>query len=495
MKSLISRNIGSVTKVIFSVDVEDDINSISEVGLERILHIFKMRRIKASFLLTGDELRKLTGQKKHNILNMLKRHDIGYHSSHHSKHPTIPEYTRDLGWKEGLRRLKEREENDIELIQKTFGSFPSAFGSPGDVWVPYITAFCKETGIQSEVYNPVEVLGWKPCSYMGLPNFGKVSLSYDPQYHNECMRAFGLKQKTAQGIMVVRLHPSRFVQEGWWDSRYYLNSSLVPRYRIRELENNKIQKNFENLKSLLDVVCGDMNTTTFGEICADLSQDDIELTDQDVLAAANSVENGIFPLWAKGQGLSYADVLYVLLISVISYAEHEKVPQRITIDKTILGPLSGESITNDSEVVLSWKQFIAVCKDALEHINRKQTVRATIVIPECEICTGDMLKSLARLYKSLNEQRKPREVRIKPDFSWPSQIQSIFVKVFPSLWKWPVLSEGFTLPKELGLARAQAWSLKPLSLNNSTHNVTSNIPSGLRALSVQPITQAGTTRN
>lgn len=78
-------------KLMLTFDSEDFINPNAILGLGRTLSILKKNRIRAIFFVTGHMAERVS--QFPTVLSMLKDHEIGFHSSSHSVHPTIPEYT------------------------------------------------------------------------------------------------------------------------------------------------------------------------------------------------------------------------------------------------------------------------------------------------------------------------------------------------------------------------------------------------------------------
>jgi hypothetical protein len=84
-------NFGFGRKILLTFDVEDFMNERSITALQIILEILNRCELTGLFFLTGHMSEKLASYRK--ILNLLGKHQIGYHSSSHSVRPTILEYT------------------------------------------------------------------------------------------------------------------------------------------------------------------------------------------------------------------------------------------------------------------------------------------------------------------------------------------------------------------------------------------------------------------
>src|SRR5271166_5019165 len=209
-------------RIILSFDLEDIHSPAGHDEIPLTLSLLRELQISGSFLITGDKLRALVNQDRSGLLDNLALHDIGFHSAHHSTHPTIPEYTRGLQWQQARALLRERELADVEALRKILGIAPSTFGAPGDAWVPYITMFCLDAGIPSQVYSPVEIPGFLPCEYAGVIDFGSPSIRCDPSFGD-----IPLDESSLHALTVVRIHPGTLVVGGWWDAVHYKSSKPV----------------------------------------------------------------------------------------------------------------------------------------------------------------------------------------------------------------------------------------------------------------------------
>jgi len=78
-------------EVFLTFDVEEFLHQAPIVSLHRILKLLRKHGFRALFFLTGTMAEKISNFPE--ILELLKGHEIGYHSSTHSVKPRIFEYT------------------------------------------------------------------------------------------------------------------------------------------------------------------------------------------------------------------------------------------------------------------------------------------------------------------------------------------------------------------------------------------------------------------
>src|SRR5262245_30108891 len=82
-------------------DTEDYILPQSDDAAKRVAELLTRLGVRATFKLVGEKARTLEQRKRHDVIEALKRHEIGYHSNTHSMQPTIAVYLQHTGWDEG----------------------------------------------------------------------------------------------------------------------------------------------------------------------------------------------------------------------------------------------------------------------------------------------------------------------------------------------------------------------------------------------------------
>ncbi|MEM2507148.1 MAG: polysaccharide deacetylase family protein, partial [Nitrososphaeria archaeon] len=95
------------SRLLLTFDVEDFINTNAIYSLLTLLRILNKYQMKAIFFITGHMAEKIANFPE--IIDLLKNHEIGYHSSSHSVHPTIPEYTDVKSYEKAYEISIERE--------------------------------------------------------------------------------------------------------------------------------------------------------------------------------------------------------------------------------------------------------------------------------------------------------------------------------------------------------------------------------------------------
>jgi hypothetical protein len=219
-------------KILLTFDVEDFINANEVQAIYLILHILNKYGLKAIFFITGYMAEKISNYPS--IIEMLKLHEIGYHSSSHSVRPTILEYTDVKRYEKAYEISIERETSHINpLTGKTEGEggiiflrnlfFPKkieAFRAPGMCWTPPHLEAMRDLGIKYDFSSDITMS--KPVHYKGITFYPYTFIQewngklYDYQHLLYAI----LKRE----IAVLDLHPTLFFNQEMWD-RIYLKGN------------------------------------------------------------------------------------------------------------------------------------------------------------------------------------------------------------------------------------------------------------------------------
>ena len=214
---------------LLTFDVEDFINPNAISALHRILEILQKYELKAIFFITGHMTEKISNYPQ--IIEMLRNHEIGYHSSSHSVHPTIPEYTDLQSYKKAYEISIEREtshinpltgkperEGGIYFLQDLFQPKKiQAFRAPGMCWTPPHLEALNSLGIKYDFSTNLTFS--EPVLFKGITFYlYTVTQQWNgTTYDYECLLYSILRHK----VTVFDLHPTLLVNQIEWDSIYY----------------------------------------------------------------------------------------------------------------------------------------------------------------------------------------------------------------------------------------------------------------------------------
>src|SRR5436309_476845 len=107
--------------VILWFDTEDYLLPADDDATKRLAEMLTERGIRATFKLVGEKARVLEQRGRRDVIDALKKHDIGYHSDFHSVHPTPSEYLADCGFLDGVAEFARREKNGAADVRRIMG--------------------------------------------------------------------------------------------------------------------------------------------------------------------------------------------------------------------------------------------------------------------------------------------------------------------------------------------------------------------------------------
>lgn len=149
-------------KLQLTFDTEDFISPNSIWVLQWILKRLKKYDLQAWFFLTGHMAEKL--ENFPTVVDLLCEHQIGYHSSSHSVHPTIFEFTDVEDYEQAYQVSLERETAHIDpltgeidgkggilTLRALFHTKQiTSFRAPGHCWAPPHLEALRTLGIVSD---------------------------------------------------------------------------------------------------------------------------------------------------------------------------------------------------------------------------------------------------------------------------------------------------------------------------------------------------------
>jgi peptidoglycan/xylan/chitin deacetylase (PgdA/CDA1 family) len=229
--------VNNLRQLYLTFDTEDFISDISFQGLLVLLNQLHKHEIKALFFISGHMAERLFEFPK--IVDLLEEHRIGYHSSSHSVHPTVFEFTDVASYEEAYEESLSREtshvnpltgaiegKGGINSVRKCFpNNKVNAFRAPGFCWSPPHLEALRDLGIE---YDFSTNISRSPFNHRGLTFYPYPTVG-DWKGSSADYRLLLLSiQKNKH--TVACLHPSLFVNQYEWDSIYWKNNPqlLIP---------------------------------------------------------------------------------------------------------------------------------------------------------------------------------------------------------------------------------------------------------------------------
>ena len=245
-------------------DVEDFIGQNSVGALHHILELLKKHDLKGLFFITGSFAEKLCDYPQ--TTDLLNGQQIGYHSSGHSIHPTIFEFTDVESYEEAYKISLVRECSHINPLSGNMEGpggiyvlrrlFPSkkivSFRAPGYCWSPPHIEALTNLGIVFDFSTRIYPYS---INYDNLTLYPFPFLCYG--WNGRAIDHLRLqKYVLTHEMSVLTIHPSSMVNQLDWDSIYYLqhnNLNLNPAHLTKPLARNptEVKSMFQRFDLLL----------------------------------------------------------------------------------------------------------------------------------------------------------------------------------------------------------------------------------------------------
>ncbi len=476
--------------VILWFDTEDYLLPADDDAAKRLAELLTERHIRATFKVVGEKARVLEKRGRTDVIEALKKHDIGYHANFHSVHPTPTEYLAESGLLDGIAEFTRREGRGAADVRRIFGVKTLAcYGQPGSSWASQAIAALPQIGVYPHgvgcyVDDGSHVgLNDQPFWYenavvvysMG-PNVTRVDLhkpeELEPGKQKVSRIAENLRNKGG-GLISIYYHPCESVYQEFWDGVNFKRGANPPREQWRspgQVSPEKTEAAFKQFTAWIDHIrtIPGIKFVTASElpvIYADPLREkgvaEKELTEVAEQLSQSSKElsfirvgNGVF---------SPADQLELLTRATVDYLRGGRpaYPMRI---RGLLGP-DAASTNRVSDETIAYNAFRQTVLDVNDFIIVTKRVPSRVFIGADSIPPADYLVGVANLYLALqNELQAQNPIRIGHNV--PLGLTKQIAEDTPGLFGgWIIHKEGFRAPKVLEIARLQTWTLKPAVLN------------------------------
>src|ERR1051325_9058691 len=134
--------------IILWFDTEDYLLPADDDATKRLATMLTDMGIRATFKIVGEKARVLERRGRKDVIEALKKHDIGYHANFHSVHPAPSEYLADCGLLDGMAEFVRREGGGAADVRRILGvDTLSCYGQPGSSWGAQAIAALRQIGV------------------------------------------------------------------------------------------------------------------------------------------------------------------------------------------------------------------------------------------------------------------------------------------------------------------------------------------------------------
>jgi hypothetical protein len=441
------------TYVVLWFDTEDYVDPIADDAALRIATDLDRVGVRATFKLVGEKARVLETRGRHDVIQALSKHCIGYHSNWHSIQPTPSVYEEHLGLLEGAAEFFRREHQGAEDIARIFGVAPVCYGQPGSSWAPQGNLALRRMGIPVYLDAGNQVgLNDQPFWYDGLLyvyEMGPYQIRAELDPPDKTAGDFQKFDEAAQhlsqsggGLISTYYHPNEFVHTQFWDAVNFADGAVRDR-KDWVMPKRRSHEEAERCFAILTAYAKHAQKTPGVQFIA--ADDLLRIYANpipppvDKLTLARHVKESINYLSTASGDLSAADILLELLGLPARYVD---------------GPVSAETTTYTPDTIPDFL-FDASVRDVRSFIETNNRLPNEVFLGPQTLSLGDFTATLA---EHLLSAGPIRVVHGKLGFE-----QYVSTNAEGS-FRWPIHPKNFAPRALLDVARLQAWTLKPARL-------------------------------
>ncbi|MDO1449413.1 hypothetical protein Q0590_24270 [Rhodocytophaga aerolata] len=454
-------------------DTEDYLLPASDDAALRLADMLTKEGVRATFKVVGEKARTLERRGRQDVIDALKKHEIGYHSNWHSVHPTPAQYLSALGWEEGVTEFVRREEPGAKDVARIFNQQPSCYGQPGSSWGPQSFAAMRRMNIPvyMDFGNHINLFD-QPLWYGGVLTIFHLghTLRMELGGKNELEKAkkdfmAAKAQILAQGGGAVHIyyHPCEWVHQEFWDGVNFNKGEnppredwkLPPQKSAKETElafetfhaylkwmKKQEQIRFVTARDALTIYADQALKHTF--------------TIPEVEALAKAVTDSIHFQVGEGWAVSPAEIFSLLNNRIAAPLNPDKTNQAFILPDTLYGPTEPGPIL-ESPYTTSVNQLQRTAVDVASYLQQHKRIPATIWLGSKGVSPEVYLSTIARLIPLLGNSKPPQTIECKPAKLTTTQY---IAQDSEQLWGW-LFPTGWHSPALMELAKLQAWTIKP----------------------------------
>lgn len=469
-------NAGPPVYVVLWFDTEDYVLPASDDAALKVADWLTKEGIRATFKVVGEKARTLEQRGRQDVIDALKKHEIGYHSNYHSVQPTPAQYLAPLGWDEGVAAFDRREKPGYDDVKRIFGQDPSCYGQPGSSWGPQSFGALRKWGtpVYLDAGSHVRLDG-KPHYYGGiltlysLAHVLRTNLDGEKSLQQAQDRfADAHKKLTAEGggIVSIYYHPCEFVHRQFWDGANFSKGANPPREQWKLPEAKSAEETriaYETFNGYIQYIkrLPDVKFITARE-ARHIYRDKAlihNFTPAQVQTLAKGVGSAITHQRVADVTLAPSEILYLLNKDLVAKADDPTAAAN-HVGPTPVGPTSpppamAKSVTTDKS------QFLRTAKDVMETLRTQGRVPGTVWLGSTGVTPEAYLSTLAKIVA--DGKGIPQTVDVAPATLAAAKYVA---NDDPKLWGWVIFPPEFkAAPAMMDLAKRQAWTIKPAVLH------------------------------
>ncbi len=453
-------------KVIFSFDTEDYINPAADDFTKRICEVFDANGVTASFMVVGERARVLVERGRLDVIDALRRHEIGYHSYFHSLHPNVSEYLDGCEWSDGVAEFLGREHEGFALVQQVFerdrlwASVPAGYS-----WAPQMVYGYGRLGIPTQADCPITAAQNRPHHYINQLQV-KYNFWLDDKLLAESWDPIGAEFEShvlmGTQYVITADHPTILMHSEFPDSVNFRHGANPPRSQWKPSPQRPAaqqQRALEHLDRTLKFVLDHpaLEPSTFQALAqryeappgGRVGPGPLRALAEHACGAAGSVE-------LNGDSFSAADQ-FGLLSHAAAHGSNGTLPDHTPL-RRLLGP--DRDVVDDGE---SFESTAAQVRETARQVERdlRTHLPHTIAIGDRRVGPATFLKALAHILRSEAGGEPSRQVPIEPAPVLPAEAQMEGLKDLTWKGRWEIFHADFEGSNLKRHALLQSWTIRP----------------------------------
>jgi hypothetical protein len=455
--------------VVLWFDTEDYMLPASDDAALRVADWLHKEGIRATFKVVGEKARTLEKRGRTDVIESLKKHEIGYHSNYHSTQPSPAMYLSALGWDEGVAEFDRRERPGFDDVTRIFGKAPTCYGQPGSSWGP------QSFGAMRKWNMPIYLDAGRHVSLNGRPHYyGGIFTLYQLTHTLRTSLGGEKDLKPAEdkfldartqlladggGVVSIFYHPCEFVHKQFWDGVNFGKGANPPREKWQippqksETESKVAYDTFEAYIRFIKRF-NEVKFVTASEALG-IYRDQAsgrEFSVDEIKAIAAQVGTDVAFQTQEDIALAPSEILFLLNNFLVEQKPIKLIP-------TPFGP-SNPPLSQSQAVTTDAGQFTRTAADVAGYMRKHGKVPSTVWLGSAEVSPEAYLSALARIVAE--GKPVPEKIDVVPAKLTAAKYVA---EDDPRLWGWVIFPPNFRAPAMMELAKRQAWTLKPALLH------------------------------
>jgi len=474
--------------IILWFDTEDYLSPADDDSAKRLAELLSARQIRGTFKVVGEKARVLSARHRDDVIEAMKKHDIGYHANFHSVHPTVSEYEANLGLLDGIEEFVRREGPGAEDVRRIFARQTLVcYGQPGSSWAAQAIAGMKPCGIENQGV-PVYLdsgqhvgVGGEPFWYCGAlvvykmkPNETRMELFASgglEKGEKEFSQIADRLREKGGGLISIFYHPCEWVTSEFWDGVNFSKGANPPRGQWKLPRQRPAEESdaaFKRFEQYVDFMRGQegVKFVTASELPR-IYRDRVRsegIGPDELLELAKQIQkseaSGIDDIRIGNDEFSPADQFDQLCAALARDTNHVNAGARL-VPRHLLGPDSGRELRDAVHAEVPWISAEAMVKDVNDFVEKNHRVPSEVFDGPRPVSPAAFLVGMAKAYVAWRSDGHPPEMMSLND---PVAIltERYVAKDDGRLFSgWVIHPTGFRAPHIMEIAKLQAWTLKP----------------------------------